>query len=183
MALSDGQYRLGPEQGDLLLKTSRTGFGRRAGHDLTIEATRWAADAVVNTADPGQSSVTVTVDAGSLEVREGTGGLKPLTGSDRAEIKRTICDECLYTGEHPQITFTSTEVTGKPESFVITGNLTIRGRTQPVTVQASADGNGRIRGSATIAQSRWGIKPYSAFGGMLKVADEVRIEFDLAQPA
>lgn len=182
MALSDGQYRLGPEQGKLLLKTSRTGLGRRAGHDLTIETTRWSADAVVNTADPEKSSVTVTVDAGSLEVREGTGGLKPLTDSDRAEIKRTICDKCLYTGEHPQITFTSAEVAGRPESFTITGNLTIMGKTQPVRVQASADGNGRIRGNATIAQSRWGIKPYSGFGGLLKVADEVQIQFDVAAP-
>jgi polyisoprenoid-binding protein YceI len=183
MALSDGRYRFGPEQGQLLLKTSRSGLGRRAGHDLTIEATQWSADAVVNAAEPERSSVTVTVDAGSLEVREGSGGLKPLTGSDRADIKAAIRGKCLNTGDHPQITFTSTQVAGKPESFTITGNLTIMGRTQPASVRAGADGGGRIRGGTTITQSRWGIKPYSGVGGLLKVADEVRIEFDLAEPA
>ncbi len=100
MTLGTGSYRLGPQAGRLLLKTGRTGLGRRAGHDLTIEATRWQADVVVNTADPGQSSVTVTIEADSVEVREGTGGLKPLTDADRADIKTTICEKILLIAGH-----------------------------------------------------------------------------------
>jgi hypothetical protein len=38
---------------------------------------------------------------------------------------------------------------------------------------------GRVNGSAVIVQSRWGIRPYSAFFGALKVGDEVEIRFDL----
>ncbi len=183
MALSDGTYRFGPEQGTVLVKTTRTGLGRRAGHDLTIEATRWSAEAVVNAADPGKSSVTVTLDASSLEPREGTGGLKPLTDSDRAEIKKTICGgKCLSTDQHPEITFTSTQASGRPESFTITGNLTIMGKTQPASVQGRVDTDGHIRGDSTIAQTRFGIKPYSGVGGLLKVADEVQIQFDLTVP-
>jgi len=53
MTLATGSYPLGPQAGRLLLKTGRTGLGRRAGHDLTIEATRWQADVEANTADPG----------------------------------------------------------------------------------------------------------------------------------
>lgn len=41
MAIADGSYRLTAESGELLVKTGRTGMGRRAGHDLVIEATRW----------------------------------------------------------------------------------------------------------------------------------------------
>ena len=41
---------------------------------------------------------------------------------------------------------------------------------------------GRIRGHATITQSQWGIKPYSAFAGALRLADNVTVEFDLAAP-
>ena len=54
MTLDTGSYRLGPQAGRLLLMTGRTGLGRRAGHDLTIEATRWLADVVLNSAEPGQ---------------------------------------------------------------------------------------------------------------------------------
>jgi hypothetical protein len=55
------------------------------------------------------------------------------------------------------------------------------GRTKPVRVRAELDGD-RLRGSATVQQTRWGIKPYSAFFGALRLADEVEIEFDLRLP-
>jgi polyisoprenoid-binding protein YceI len=169
-----GTYDLGPGNGRLLVKTSRTGLGRRAGHDLTIEVTEWAANAVV---DPNGSSVTVTVDVDSFAVREGAGGVKPLTDGDRGEIKETIQQQILETARFPKITFRSTQVAGGPESFTIEGDLTIRDVTRPVTVRGAADGD-RVRGGATIVQSQFGIKPYSAFFGALKLADEVEIVFD-----
>ena len=50
---------------------------------------------------------------------------------------------------------------------------------EAVTVHGSL-GGGRARGSATITQSKWGIKPYSAFFGALRLRDEVEVEFDVA---
>jgi polyisoprenoid-binding protein YceI len=181
MILGTGNYPLGPQAGRLLLRTGRTGLGRRAGHDLTIEATRWQADVAVNTADPGQSSVTLTIEVDSVEVREGTGGLKPLTNADRADIKATICEKILLTAEHPVITFSSSHVTGTPDAFQVSGDLTIMGQARPVTVHGGIDG-GRLRGHASVTQSRWGIKPYSAFAGALRLADDIQVEFDLAVP-
>lgn len=181
MTQGNGSYQLGPRAGTLLLKTRRTGLGRRAGHDLTIEATRWQADAVVNVDNPGQSSVSLTIEVDSLEVREGTGGLKPLTDADRADIKTTIGEKILHTAEHPAITFSSSQVTGSSDAFQISGDLTIMGQAHLVTVSGGIDA-GRIRGRATVTQSRWGIKPYSAFVGALRLADDVTVEFDLAVP-
>jgi polyisoprenoid-binding protein YceI len=182
MTEGNGSYRLGPGEGRLLLKTGRTGLGRRAGHDLTIEATRWQADAVVNAENPGQSSVTLTIEVDSLEIREGTGGLKPLTDADRADIKATIGQKILRTAEHPAITFSSSQVTGTGDAFQISGDVTIMGRARPVTVSGGIEA-GRIRGQAILTQSHWGIKPYSAFAGALRLADDVTVEFDLAVPA
>ncbi|MGP3954133.1 YceI family protein [Streptomyces sp. 7N604] len=182
MTLTDGKYRLGPSTGRLLIKTSRAGLGRKAGHDLTIEATRWSGDAVVAVSDPEKSSVTVTVETGSLDVREGTGGLKPLTDADRADIKRTLGSKALLdAAQHPTITFRSTSIAGTPQSFEITGDLTIKGRTHPVTVHGNSDGDGLLRGWATVTQSTWGIKPYTAFLGALRLADEVRMEFEVTE--
>jgi polyisoprenoid-binding protein YceI len=177
MAMADGTYELGPESGQLQLKTTRTGLGARAGHDLTIEVTRWHAVVSVDGADPSLSSVGVDVDANSLEVRTGTGGIKPLTDSDRAEIKKTIQQKVLDTSRHPAITFRSTRVAGRPESFTVDGDLTITGVTQPVTVHGRL-ADGRVQGSATVVQTRWGIRPYTGFFGALKLSDEVTVEFD-----
>jgi hypothetical protein len=83
-----GAYRLGPESGRLLVHTTRTGLGAKAGHDLTIEVTRWHGRATVDPATPADALVAVEVEVESLEVREGTGGVKALTEADRAEIRR-----------------------------------------------------------------------------------------------
>src|SRR5258706_14286520 len=132
MDISDGIYTLGPESGQLLIKTSRTGLGAKAGHDLTIEVTRWQADVTLDSADAAKSSVNVEVDAGSLEVREGSGGVQPLTDFDRAEIKKNIPEKNLHNGEHPAITFRTKKVEGAGGPFSNYGGLTMTGSTQPV---------------------------------------------------
>jgi polyisoprenoid-binding protein YceI len=177
MGVSDGAHKLGPESGKLQVKTTRTGLGARAGHDLTIEITRWRAEVIVDSAHPSASSVSAEVDADSFEVREGSGGLKPLTDSDRAQIKTTIQQKVLHTDRHPAITFQSRQVEGTAESFTVEGDLTITGVTQPATVRGRL-ADGRVQGSATIVQTRWGIRPYTGFFGALKLSDEVTIEVD-----
>jgi polyisoprenoid-binding protein YceI len=67
--------------------------------------------ATVDPATPTNSSVTVEVDANSFQVREGAGGVKPLTDADRAEIRKTL-GEVLHTAQHPTITFRSKRVEG-----------------------------------------------------------------------
>ncbi|XRQ05618.1 YceI family protein [Actinomadura welshii] len=176
MAVREGTYELGPDDGRLLVRTGRSGLGRRAGHDLTIEAARWTA--AVDAREPlDASSVEVTVDVDALEVRDGTGGVKPLTDDDRAEIRKNL-RKVLDVRSHPHITFVSTRIAGEE----IEGDLTIMGRVKPVRVRAVLDGD-RVRGGCTVPQSRWGIKPYSAFFGALRLADDVEVEFDLRLPS
>jgi polyisoprenoid-binding protein YceI len=177
MPVVGGPYRLAPESGELLVKTSRTGMGRRAGHDLVIEATRWQGR-VTPAAGPEDFVVSVEVDVDSLEVREGLGGVKPLTDKDRADIRKNLRD-ILDSKTHPQIAFSSTSVTRSAASVTVEGSLTIRGETQPVSLRCQLTDDG-ARGSATVEQTRWGIRPYSAFLGALKLADEVTVEFTVA---
>ncbi|GAA3931650.1 YceI family protein [Actinomadura viridis] len=174
---------LGPDTGSLLLRTGRSGLGRRAGHDLTIEATRWSGTVTLAGDGPGGhraegSSAEVTVPVDGLEIREGTGGVLPLSDQDRTEIAANL-RKILQADRYPEITFTGTRAEGAPSDFSVEGRLTIMGRTEPLTVRGGGV-NGRIRGAATVKQSRWGIKPYSAFFGALKLADEVEVVFDLA---
>ncbi|MFB4312177.1 YceI family protein [Actinomadura sp. GTD37] len=172
----EGNFQLGPGDGRLLLRTGRSGLGRRAGHDLTIEAARWSAEAEAR--EPlSASSVAVTVEVDALEVREGTGGAMPLSDRDRAEIGKNL-RKTLDAARHPRITFASTAV---GDGFV-EGDLTIMGRTKPVRIAAALE-DGRVRGSVTVTQTRWGIKPYTAFFGALRLADDVEVEFDLKLPA
>ena len=103
-----GTFQLGPENASLQVKTYREGVGAKVGHDLVIDVTRW--EATVDLADdPAGSSIRLTADPRSLEVREGLRGLKPLTAKDRAEIVETI-DAKVLGGS--AISFTSRSVRG-----------------------------------------------------------------------
>jgi len=174
-----GNFRLGPDSGRVVIKTSRAGLAAKAGHDLTIEFTRWSAQVQVPEEDAGgvtAAQITADLDLGSLEVREGTGGAKPLNDRDRRDIKKTMTG-ILGTG---QASFTSSSITHFGASGgAVEGTLTLNGQTQPVRLQLNAPGEGRYRGSATVPQSAFGIKPYSGFFGALKLRDEVTVEFEV----
>ena len=170
-----------------MLKTGRVGVAARAGHDLTIEVTNWSVRIEVPAEDAGgvtAATISADLDLGSLAVREGSGGVKPLTDSDRADIKKTISG-ILGDGT---ATFTSSRIIRiGATGGAVEGTLTLNGTSQPARLQVAEPAPGRYRGTATILQSAFGLKPYVGFFGALKLKDEVTVEFEvdlnLAQPA
>lgn len=104
-----------------------------------------------------------------------------LSAGKRADVQtRMLGPEVLDTAKHPDITFTSTMVEpAGTDRWKVTGRLTIRGQTRPVTVSAVRQ-DGRYRGSVEIRQRDFGIEPISIVGGTVKVKDQLKIEFDIA---
>jgi YceI-like protein len=160
----------GPENARLTVRTKRTGAASKAGHDLLIEVTSWSA-----TLDPdADPAMTLTVDSRSLRVIEGTGGIQALDEDDKAGIQQTIDDEVL---EGTPIEFRSTRLEpGDP--IRVEGELELHGERRPIAFELSSGGDGRLSGAAVVRQSDWGMKPYSALFGTLKVADEVEVAVD-----
>ena len=58
------------------------------------------------------------------------------------------------------------------------GELTLFGETRPIAFDLLVGDDGTLSGSVVVKQSEWGITPYSALFGALKVADEVEVELD-----
>jgi hypothetical protein len=160
----------GPENARLTVRTKRTGAASKAGHDLLIEVTSWSA-----TLDPdADPALTLSADSRSLRVLEGTGGIQALDDDDRAGIRQTIDDEVL---EGTPIEFRSTRLeAGDP--IRVEGELELRGERRPIAFELASGGDGRLTGTAVVRQSEWGMKPYSALFGTLKVADEVEVAVD-----
>ena len=164
----------------MVLKTGRQGIAAMAGHDLTIEVTRWSAQIEVPGEDITAATVKADFDLGSLEVRQGSGGAKPLTDRDRADIKKQMAS-ILGTGT---ASFASSRVVRFGASGgAVEGTFTLNGRSEPVRLQVSEPESGRYRGSATVVQSGLGIKPYVGFFGALKLKDEVGVEVEVTFPA
>jgi polyisoprenoid-binding protein YceI len=170
---------LGPGDGSIKVHTKREGLASRVGHDLTLEAGRWSAEVSLDPDDITRSSVTATVDPGSFEVLEGTGGAMPLSDKDRADIRKNITQKVFSSG---RIEFRSTSVeSGGDGRFTLAGDLTVGGGTRPVRIDLTQNGD-RVQGRTTIRQTDFGIKPFSAMLGALKVADPVDIEVDVRLP-
>lgn len=151
----------------------------KAGHDLTLEVTQWSARVTVPDEDNGglaATAVSAELDLGSLAVREGTGGAKPLTDKDRRDIE-AAARKAL--GGGATASFTSSKVIPSPGGGAIEGTLTLNGASQPARLQILAPAPGKYRGSVAVRQTDFGITPYSGLFGALKLRDEVTAEFEV----
>jgi YceI-like domain len=175
-----GTYTLGPEQATLTVRTGKSGAASKAGHNLVIEVTAWSAVLVV-AADPARSSLTLSAEARSLKVVDGTGGIQSLGDDDKAGITKTIDGDVLQGGS---IEFRSSSVTPSPNGgpIVVRGELELLGRGAPLAFELDVDDGGHLAGTATLKQTDHGIKPYSALFGTLKVLDELVIAVDGTLP-
>ena len=176
MSIQPGVHRLGPDNATLSVRTGRSGAAAKAGHDLVIHVTAWEASLEVGE-DPGQTSIELTADPTSLRVHEGTGGVQALGDDDKANIHQTIDDEVL---KRQDIAFRSTAVQSAADGRAISveGDLTIVGNTQPVAFDLAIGDDGTLGATAVVTQTAWGMKPYSALFGALKVADDVEVVLD-----
>jgi polyisoprenoid-binding protein YceI len=169
VAIEPGTYNLGPSNGKVWVKTGVEGPGAKMAHSLKIEVTNWSATAVVGD-DPAQTTLTFSADIPSFEIREGQGGVKPLSDKDREEIKKSISNKILGTGK---ITFESTSANASG----VQGNLSINGKSAPVSVSLSESG-GTITGRATVTQTALDIKPFKGPLGAFRLKDAVDVEFE-----
>jgi polyisoprenoid-binding protein YceI len=185
MAVHAGRHELGPDNGRIVLRTFRDGLAAQAGHDLTIEATRWSGVLTIND-DLTPAGLDVRIDMGALVVRDGTGGIKALTDRDRREIAVTA-RKVLGSDRYPEATFTAatfkpTDADAAGNGGVISGTFTLRGAARPLEVRVTSTGPDRYHAETTVVQTDYGIKPYTGFLGALRVRDavDVTVEVDLS---
>lgn len=180
MALTPGTHTVGPDGCTLNVHTYREGLAAKVGHDLVIEVTGW--DATVEVDEHGAvTSVALNADPGSLQVREGKGGAKPLSDKDRADIRRSIGEKVLGAD---QISFRSSAASRDGAGRLrVEGDLAIAGRSRSAVFELDAGDDGTVAGTLPVTQSEWGIKPYRGLMGALKVRDAVDIVLDARLPA
>jgi polyisoprenoid-binding protein YceI len=129
--------------------------------------------------NPSNSHFTLTIKAASIDTRN----------AERDAHLRS--NDFFSMDEYPEITFTSTKVEQAGErTYRVTGDLTIKGVTRPITfdLEFTGDvvdpwGNTRIgfEGSTTVNRKDWGINWNVALeaGGVL-VSENVTLEFEIS---
>ena len=169
---------LGELTGDYILDPAgtRIGFAARPAIFPAVRGrfTEFAGRAHLDGDDPSKSSARLTIQAASIQ-----------TSSSRRDdhLRRAFLD----TSDHPAITFTSTGVEQLSETtFRLTGDLTIRGATKPVTVDFELTGAGYdqqgvfragFQGTMTINRRDWGVSWNAVLeGGGALVSNKVTLE-------
>lgn len=170
--MTPATHMLGPENGRLTVHTRKGGAAAKAGHDLVIEVTSWEGTLHVGP----EPKVALNADARSMRVREGSGGMTSLGDADKSNIEQTIDDEVLK-GTPIEFRSTSCELSPEGDRMSVSGELELAGRRAPIRFELSLHGT-QLSGSATVKQTDFGMKPYSALFGTLKVLDEVEVAVD-----
>jgi polyisoprenoid-binding protein YceI len=169
--------------GTYTLDPAHTRIGFVARHAMVTKVrgafNEFTGTAVLDGANPGNSTVQVTIQAASIDTRNAQRD-GHLRGNDFLAME-----------EYPQITFVSTGVRQSGEStFEVTGDLTIKGVTNEITIPfefegAAKDpfGNERVgfEGSVAINRKDYGVTWNAALeGGGVLVSDKVTLEFEVS---
>lgn len=169
-------WDLDASHGQLLVTTGVEGPAAKMGHRLRL-AFPWRA--TVRFADDAPVSVELTADVADLEVLGGEGGVKGLSGPEKA-IAASNATKTLDAKKHPHITFRADEIAATAVGYRLTGTLHVHGTERPRVVDLTAEDLGtawRLSCKAVVRHSDFGVKPYSMMLGALKVADEVEVSF------
>jgi polyisoprenoid-binding protein YceI len=156
--------------GDYVLDVALTRIGFVARHTMATKVPghfeTFEGHAHLTGDDPSRSTAQLTIQAASIQTRN-------------RRRDQALRDKFLDAPNHPTITFTSTRVDRTDEiSFVVEGDLTIRGTTKPITIDvtltAAEPDRLTLEGTATINRRDWGAH-WSAVGFM--VSNQVQLEF------
>lgn len=97
-----------------------------------------------------------------------------LSERDKRQIE-SLSREILQSDRHPHVEVVA-EVTAHAasNSFEVRGQLELRGETRPLQLELQPRG-GRLEGAFELTPSEFGITPYKALGGAIKLQDRVRV--------
>lgn len=150
--------------------TFKEGLLSPIAHDLRIRVQRFEV-----TVEGGE--VRGDFDLGSLVVicarKDGVDEPGTLSDDDKRKIRDTMQTEVLHVQRYPETHFEAD--LNDVRDGVVTGELELHGEERAVRARV-AEESGGVRVSVDVHQPDFGIKPYSAMFGTLRVREDVVIE-------
>lgn len=166
-------------RGDVHLFTYKEGVLSRIAHDLRLSVRRFRVTVDGSNVRGDFFPETIQVDGA---MRDGELQDKDLSARDIEKIRTTMAGSVLKVSQYARISFEGVlRPQGGDGNFVARGKLTLVGKSVEIAVPVRL-ADGRATGELEFTPSEWGIKPYSALGGTLKLQDRVGVAFDVEVP-
>jgi polyisoprenoid-binding protein YceI len=176
-------YTIVPSESSFWVFAGKAGLFSALAHDHEIGVKSFSGKVTIPQAGASGGSLEMDIDAKSLAVLD-----KKVSEEDRKKIFDSMHNEVIESAKHPKITFRSVSVSDVKQtgadsySFTLNGDLTLHGVTKRVAIPVNATITPqqlRATGRYPLKQTDYGIKPYSAAGGTIKVKNEVVVNFNI----
>jgi polyisoprenoid-binding protein YceI len=161
--------------------TFKEGLLSRLAHDLKLQAERFSIEL-----DDEARTIVGMFDPSSLQVVcarvDGRDEPSALSESDKAKIHENLVKDVLHTRKHPDIRFESTAVMSRGEGFSVEGQLQLHGQSRAIRAEVLPEGDRWVT-EVTLHQPDFGIKPYTAALGALRVKPDVQVRLSVPREA
>ncbi len=164
------QQAIDTARSTIAVHVGKAGLLSPAGHEHWVIAP--ISSGTIREAPP---SVEFTIDTAAMRVKPDP----RIDAKTQAQIQKDMEEMTLETAKYPRIEFHSTRIDPAGEGeWRVAGELTLHGVTRPVTISVKRSG-GAYAAHTVLKQTDFGIKPIRVGGGMIRVKNEVEIEFEI----
>lgn len=179
-------YRVVPERSRLFMRTGRDGPMKAAGHDHVI-ASADIEGLVLVSDDPGKSRADLRLPLQQLVVddpayRARFGLEAELPDSAIEGTTRNMQDKVLESSRYPWATASARVLSMQGSQAQLDVRVSMHGTSFDYQVPAtlSVEPNEvEVTGSMTLRHADFGLTPFSAAGGLLRVAEEIEVVFEM----
>lgn len=164
--------------GKIVINTYKDGVLSAMGHDLQLLIERFEISIDDNKIDAVFYTDSIVVD-GAL--KNGFVDRSVLSKKDIKDIDKNISKKVLLNKKHAHISFIGNITISSKKCFVINGILELVGNKKDFSFELK-ETDGVLVGKLEIIPSEWGIPPFKALLGALKVQDRVGLYFEIQKP-
>ena len=166
---------------ECLLFSFKDGLLARLAHDLKLQVERFSIEV-----DDSTRQIKATFDPSSIQVVcaqvDGKDDPSTLRGGDKKKIHDNVVKDVLRVRKYPEIRFDSTKVVERGEGFAVEGTLQMHGKSRNIQASVRSDGERWVT-EVRLHQPDFGIKPYTAALGALKVKPDVLVRVSVPRQA
>ena len=167
--------------GECSVLTFKEGMLSAVAHDLELRLRAFTVDV-----HDATHALDARFELKSLRVlhamKDGRAAPSALSDKDKREIERNLEKDVLDSRRWPEARFVSKAVRADGDAWVIEGELTLCGKTREVRTRAVRVGD-RLEARARLHQPHFGITPYKAMLGTLRVQPDVEVRLSIPAPA
>lgn len=153
--------------------TFKEGLLSAVAHDLELRVERFWLEW-----DEARTRIEGSFDGASLRVlhamKEGAPNPSALSSRDKTKIESNIADDVLEVKRFSAIRFVSSTVVPEGEGFVVRGTLELHGQKREIEARVVREGE-RYVSEVVLDQEAFGITPYRAMMGTLRIKPDVRV--------